>query len=352
MRARGGLGRPALTYAFWNDLRRARQPGWLGKEEIPVSLLNRERLDALQPNRTGDSVRPFSSWDRAMLLEVKFEGGLAEQHKIPAYDGTKSLEGLTRSILIVTNFIVEGRVRRREFGQVPLTFNLLAQQPGSFASLYEVAYEAAVIGAPIAGGLAAGIAGNLLTDLLKTVYRRVTGGVEVDVPASIQELEAARGGDIAALVDAIEPAVRIGHNVINHGVMHININQGAAAPQAPRIAHFDRQTKEYMWTSVINNDIRVKLFSIASFNANQGTGRAFDLEEGRSIPYELTTETDRESVETLLNSIGSYARRRRLGDDLRSAVAVKYTSVQAADGRTKKIRILGVRNEITAFAEG
>lgn len=283
-----------------------------------------------------------------MLLEVKFEGGIAEQHRIPAYEGTKSLEGLTRSMLIITNFLVEGRVRRKEFGRVPITFNLVAQRPGSFESLYEIGYQAAVIGGPIAGGLAMGAAGNLLYDLFKVVYGRVTGGPDEPNPGSVVELEEERGGDVAALIEAVEPSVRLAHNVINHGVMNINIHAPAVAP-AP-IVNFTPQTKQYMWESVINNDVRLKLFSMASFNANQGTGRVFDLEEGRSVPFELSTDVDRQSVDTLLGSIASYTRRRRLGDDLRSAIAVMYTSVEAADGRIKKIRILAARNEIQDFA--
>ncbi|MFG1479975.1 hypothetical protein V5F53_15150 [Xanthobacter sp. V4C-4] len=270
-----------------------------------------------------------------MLIAVKFEGGLADTHKIPAYDGTKSLEGLTRSILMISNFLVEGRVRRRDFGQVPLTFNMIAQRPGSYETLYEVAYNVATIGGPIALTLAGGVAGNLLTDLLKTVYRRVTGGNEADTPDSVSRLEADRGGDVAALVEAVEPAVRLGHNVINHGVINININN-IQQEKATNIAKFTPKTKEYMLGNVIDNSVRAKIFSISSFNANQGTGRAFDLEEGRSIPYELTDAVDRISVETLLNSIGSYTKRRRLGDDLRSAVGIKYTSVDAPDGRIKK----------------
>ena len=283
-----------------------------------------------------------------MLLEVKFEGGLADQHKIPAYEGTKSLEGISRSILIVSNFLVEGRVRRREFGQVPLTFNMIAHRPGSFATIYEVAYQAAVIGAPVLGELAGGVATNLLSDLLKTVYRRATGQPDVDTPESVEELEEERGGDVAALVEAVEPAVRLGHNVINYGVININVNQGSG-DRSSNLVEFDRRTKQYMWESVIDNKIRVKLFSIASFNANQGTGRAFDLEEGRSIPYELSNDVDRKSIETLLDSIGSYARRRRLGDNLRSGVILQYTSVNAADGRIKKIRILKVRAAMDDF---
>lgn len=281
-----------------------------------------------------------------MLLNIKFEGGLADEHKIPAYEGTKSLEGLSRSILIVSNYLVEGRVRRKDFGRVPLTFNLVAHRQGSFETIYEVAYQMAVFGGPV---LAAGVAGNLLTDLLKTVYGRVTGRREEgNTPDRVERLEAERGGDIAALVEAVEPSVRLGHNVINHGVINININAPERPVEQP-IAALTPQTKQYVWENVINNNVRLKLFSIASFNANQGTGRAYDLEEGRSVPFELSSEVDRRTVDTLLNSISSYTRKRRLGDDLRSAVALRYTSVDAVDGRIKKIRILAARNEIAEF---
>lgn len=283
-----------------------------------------------------------------MQLLIKFEGGLARENKIPAYEGTKSLEGLTRTIQIVSNFLVEGRVRRRDFERVPIAFNLVAHRPGSFEAVYEIAYAVAVIGGPIAGGLAAGVAGNLLTDLLKVVYRRATGSEVDDPPAQIERLEEDRGGDVSALVEAVEPALRLGHNVINHGVINININHGPQEAPQP-IVELNSHTKTYMWENVINNTIRAKLFSIASFNANQATGRAFDLEEGRSVPFELAQGVDRQSIETLIASISSYARRRRLGDDIRSAVALRYTSVEAPDGRIKKIRVLTVRPEIADF---
>ena len=277
-----------------------------------------------------------------MLLEVEFQGGLADLHRLPAYDGTKSLEGVTRSILIITNYLVEGRVRRKDFGSVPLKFDLVAHRPGSFQTVYEIIYAAAAIGAPVGIGVTA----NLLTDLIKTVYWRVTGQPEADrVTEEIRRLEADRSGDIAALVEAVEPAVRNGHTVINNGVININVNSQAPIGEN-NLAQFTPRTKQYIWDKIINDDFRVRLFSVASFNANQGTGRAYDLEEGRSIPFELREEVDRTTVDTLLGSISSYTRRRRLGDDLRSAVAIKYTSIDAADGRIKKIRILAARSEI------
>lgn len=103
-----------------------------------------------------------------------------------------------------------------------------------------------------------------------------------------------------------------------------------------------------MLGNVEDRELRVKLFSVASFNANQGTGRAFDLEEGRSIPFRLKPDADRLTVDTLLSSISSYTKKRRLGDDhLRSAIAIIYTCVRAVDGRVKKITIDRARSDIS-----
>jgi len=92
----------------------------------------------------------------------------------------------------------------------------------------------------------------------------------------------------------------------------------------------------------------VKLFSVASFSANQGTGRAFDLEEGRSIPLRLKPDTDGLTVDTLLSSVSSYTKKRRPGDDhLRSAIAIIYACVRAVDGREKSITIDRARSAIS-----
>lgn len=275
-----------------------------------------------------------------MHLEVKFEGDLADRHVLPAYDGIQSLYGITRSVLIVANYLSEGKVRRRDFGKVPLTFNLVSQRPGSFETIYEIVWQ---IAPTLAAGLGIGVGANLLTDVLKAVYRRATGLPVADEPEEVRALEAARGGDVAALVEAMEPSIRLGHNVINHGAININITN---ITERRQIAHLNPETKRFVWESVINNGVREKLFSIGSFNANTGSGRAFDLEEGRSIPFEIERNVDRLTVNALLSSINSYTLRRRLGDDLRSGVALRYTSVDAIDGRLKKIRVLKARNSI------
>jgi hypothetical protein len=72
------------------------------------------------------------------LLTAKFVGGLATQHKLPAYEATQSLYGIARSALIATNYLAEGRVRRREFSPDNFQLNIIANRPGSFETVFEL----------------------------------------------------------------------------------------------------------------------------------------------------------------------------------------------------------------------
>lgn len=209
------------------------------------------------------------------MLIAKFTGRLADEHKLPAYEAVQSLYGLSRSLLIITNYLAEGRVRRRDFKPTGFELNIVAQRPGSFETIFELASDPKAM--EICTSLALGAGGNFLTEFIKSIYRRAVGK---DATHTIKELEDSgklKSGDLGALVDAIEPAMREAHKVINHGATTINIINGDN-----NIILFDAQTKEYVNTSVIDENVRIKLFSVAAFDANSGYGRAFDYEEGRS----------------------------------------------------------------------
>lgn len=281
-----------------------------------------------------------------MQLKIKFEGDLADEHRIPAYEGTKSLEGLTRSILIVSSYLVEGRVRRRNFGELPIEFNLIGTRAGSFETLYELGYQSAVFG----GGLVVGVASNLLTDLLKKIYQRSAGQSESATKSDeMNDLLRDRGGDIEALVDAVEPSLRQGHNIINNGTMTININYNDKHQGEKPLARFDAQSKEYIRTTIGNDAVRVKLFSINNFNANQGTGNAFDDEESRSVRFEIFSSADAETYAVILESLRNYVGKRRFQANANSFVYLRYISVDSVNGRVKKIIILSARNNLEDF---
>ncbi|HET6247657.1 MAG TPA: hypothetical protein VFE47_08175, partial [Tepidisphaeraceae bacterium] len=146
-------------------------------------------------------------------LTVTFTGQAADRHRLPAYEAAQSLYGISRSLLIVSNYLMEGRVRRRDFETERPAFqiNLVAQSPGSFQFLYEILSD------PMARTVATKVAGDLTMDFIRSIFRRSVGE---KADANIEKLETEKEldtGDLGALVEAIEPAMRAAHTIVSHG---------------------------------------------------------------------------------------------------------------------------------------
>jgi hypothetical protein len=272
-------------------------------------------------------------------LIIKFEGSLAEQHRLPAYLASKSFYGIARSTLITLNYLAEGRVRRREFSSNAFRIDLVAHRPGSFEAIYQII--ANIDAMNIAAGLGSGVAGNFLTDFIRSIFRRTIGQSADPGIEQLESEQALNAGDLSALQDAIEPAIKEAHSVINHGAGQIFIINGDK-----NIVNFDRETKQYVWTAQHDDSLNEKLFSIASYNANTRSGRAFDYEIGKTIPFEISPDADRDTFSSILSSMSSYTMR-RLGDDLSSAIALRYTSIVTVDSRIKKLLVTKARRELS-----
>lgn len=271
-------------------------------------------------------------------LIVKFDGGIAEDHRLPAYLGSKSFYGISRSALITLNYLAEGRVRRRDFSSNAFNLDLLAHRPGSFEVIYGIVANVDLMS--VAAGLGSGVAGNFLTDFIRSMFRRSVGQ-SADEQIEMMELQGElNSGDLSALQDAIEPAMKEAHSVINHGAGRIIIINGDK-----NIVNLDRETKDYVWTSHRDDSVKEKLFSIASYNANSRSGRAFDFDLGKTIPFEVAGDADIATISNVLSSITSYALA-RLGEEQRYGLALRYVSVVSVDGRPKKLIILKARKEI------
>lgn len=272
-------------------------------------------------------------------LLIKFEGEMADAHKLPAYNAIQSLYGISRAILMTTNYLDEGRVRHKKFENVRFEFNLLTQSPGSFETLFELITnpETMKISYDISVGIMSGILGHFIISMIS----RAIGGSAHETVEDLETSEKIRTGDTAALVEAIEPSLREGHKIIGNGARNILIISGSH-----NHVKFNATTKSFVNTFEEDNVLSSKIFSVASFNANSGYGRAFDFEEGRTIPFEIHTMADEKSIEALIWSFSSYARRRRLGEDLQSAAAFKYRATRTLDGRVKKIKVVKVRRDI------
>ncbi|MBC6718687.1 hypothetical protein H9Q09_21120 [Aurantimonas sp. DM33-3] len=273
---------------------------------------------------------------------VKFEGDLADSHRIPAYDGTSSLHGITRSILIPANYLVEGRVRKRRFEPTDMQLNVIATRPGSFETVYELIVNPAGMAILAGIGIATSDSIKAFTkDFIQSVIDRATGRRAKETIEQKELTGAINPGDLNALVEAVEPALKEAHRTISRGATQILIIQGDN-----NTIRLDSETKQYVNSTIEEDTLRAKIVSVAGYYTTSRYGRAFDFEEGRTIPFELNTDADRETVEAIFQSMRDYAFS-RLGDDLRSAIAIKYRALVSTDGRLKKMKVLKARREIS-----
>lgn len=275
-------------------------------------------------------------------LSVKFEGDLADSHRLPAHLGLTSIEGETFANLILLNYLAEGKVRKKKFVFENYNFNVVAQREGSFETVYEFVANSENL--KFFGGLgvsiATGAGGNIFYEFLKDIKQRVVGKKGSESVADLISDGRIPPEDVDKLLEAIEPSTRRAYSVVNHGASNITININGDN----NVVNFDASTKSYLWENVTDTQEAVKLFSISNYGANHGGGKAFDYDEGRLITFETKNKLDQKSIESMMKSISAYAMRKFKEED--SMIAAKFTSLKTVDGRLKKIFINKLRDDI------
>lgn len=267
---------------------------------------------------------------------VNMTGDVAENHEIPAYLGSKSIYGISRSLLIITNLATEGRVRKKDYDLNKFSINLQTPRAGSFELVYHVVFH------PVTLTLAGGVAASMIWDALKYCGKRLSGH-SPPIPQSTEKLLEKAKSTEDRLLDALEPSVREVHQVINNGVINMNFNNGKDEDKLK----FDLESKKYVWDNVIDRNLRTKLFSVSKFDVTSAAGAAFDFEEKRPISFQLDAGIDYLSIQSVMKSQRMYAAAKFNNELINSAVAFKYTSINTIDNRVKKMFVAKVRDELT-----
>jgi hypothetical protein len=109
------------------------------------------------------------------------------------------------------NYLSEGRVRRRDFDprRQGIDINLVAHRAGSFEFIFQLLADPAMqtIGHQVAGR----VAGDVMMSFIKSVFRRVVGEKADEKIEQFESDGILNSGDIGALVEAIEPAMKAAH---------------------------------------------------------------------------------------------------------------------------------------------
>lgn len=264
-----------------------------------------------------------------MDVLTRFEGELAEEHVLPAYEGAQSIEGIARTLTLVSSYVATGEVRKRFPFDETISVRLKHTRPGSFESVFGLITDPnSVLATTAVGGLAVTVAGALVYDFTKLLVRRLTGVPDGDVPEEVEKAASERPGELEALGEAVEPAVLKAHSVINNGAGNIVIVGGER-----NVINLNARTKSYMKTSILDDHPFEKRVSVGMLNANTRYGRVFDAELGRTVPISVPRDATPRTLGNLAESLQRYSSRTIRGD---SDVTITATKLTALDGTVKK----------------
>lgn len=146
-------------------------------------------------------------------MKIKFEGAEADEHRLEAYEGIKSLEGLIRGARIATHYAATGEVRFR----APYTNDLETQiakiQNGSFEIFFDYISR-------IASAATSSNAKTKAAALFSFLVRRGTG--QTDDENLTVGGETIPSGDIAAMAEAAESGLKASHRWINKSAKRLS----------------------------------------------------------------------------------------------------------------------------------
>jgi hypothetical protein len=258
-------------------------------------------------------------------LIISFSGIDADRGQLEAFAGIESAAGLARALTLIGHYAGTGKIRRRFPFDQTVQFYLDGTEEGSFNWKFVVS---------IGGPLALGLATNGLYDLIKLVFNKAATGDEVTVSAPVEELNEKKSGDIDALVEAVEPALKKAHYGIGETAKKITIVDSRTKTI---VVEFNDASKSYLLDSIPARDESQDVI-ISSLNVNDRTGRAYFVDLGRTIPFKISRDAHPGTMSTLSANLKRYADRKPVH------TAISFTRIEAVDGRLKRIIIFGAQD--------
>lgn len=256
-----------------------------------------------------------------MLLTVSFQGLDADDHHIEALSGIESAAGLARSLTLIAHYASTGVVRHRfPFSENALVF-LEGTEDGSFN--WKMAVQ-------ISGALALGLSTNAIYDLTKTVLMRSIGEDHDPSNEQVAALARKKTGDLDALVEAIEPAMKKAHYGIGQTATRIIISE---TNNKRVVIEFDQTSKSFLMDSV-DGGLSEQDVSVSSLNVNDRTGRAYFLDLKRTIPFRISKDAAGDTITVLSASLDNYANKTV------APVRLYFKRVETTDGRLKRVDVL------------
>jgi len=250
-------------------------------------------------------------------MQIIFQGGEADAHRIDLYEGSESLAGLARASTLVAHYISTSQVRFRAPYSNQLQYYLTGAQDGSLTILISEISR-------IANEAQAAAARMRASRLLGRVVRRATGQ-EAEGPLTVDGLDIP-AGDIDALAEAATPGLQRAHRWIDQGNKSITIRPGHGQE-----FNFNTETKEYLEAEEVSPQEDIQDVSVGALNVNSRNGRVFFHDLGRTVPFWVPRDATDRTIPTLSRYLTQYA------EKTGATVNIRFRRVRYPDGRLKRL---------------
>lgn len=220
-------------------------------------------------------------------LKVKYDGGPADRHELPGYDGAISIDGITRAMHIVTHAYMTGETVSRATALKGAEIYIRPARQGSFVFDLIVLMEAY----PATSTASVAVTAPVFYDFVKTAFRRASGMLEAEPEhPHLQKLYKRREppplkrppADLDLLAETLEGRRQATHRPIggDDGVSTISVG----SPRR-KLVTFDSDTKDWVTTQDMSDTLEVLEGNVTRYNALSRNGRAFIDPLGRVIPF-------------------------------------------------------------------
>lgn len=262
-----------------------------------------------------------------LRYRVAYEGGVADENRLPAHQGATSLEGLSWTYSLIANYAATGKIRSRGDLSRKIQVYILPARQGSFVNDFVlfITEPNNLFLTSLLGSYAVATVGQVVNSLVVSTIKEVSGLVKGLSQTDESRLMKLPSGDREALVDKIEPSMKRAHIVIGEGVDSISIKKGQS-----QLITLGYETKEYVNADFIGDEL-VKTVSVGAFNANSGNGRFYLADIGKTVPFFVDKGSDNRTYSLLSKSLDDYVNGKNGNID------VVCKEILANDRRIKKL---------------
>lgn len=270
-------------------------------------------------------------------IRVIYEGGLADEHSLPGYDGVTSIDGITRAVHIATHAYMTGEIISRATALRRASIQLKPARQGSFVFDLIVLMEAH----PATTGASVALMAPPFYDFLKTAFKRATGFLAAEPENAhlkkLYEQKEPKGSkklpaELDVLAETLEGTLQDAHRPVGIGSAIQTISIGSPRQ---KIIVFNNETKDWVNTQEEATRLETLSGNVTRFNSLSRNGRAFIDKFEKVVPMRPDADFDAGDLHHLTWSLhGS-----NIGAP--NKIDMRVRRVTSASGKVKRLLLAG-----------